>query len=163
ASVNFVTAHDGFTLADLVSYQRKHNDANGENNRDGSDHNFSSNAGVEGPSEEAPVQAARAQRQRNLLAALLCAQGTPMLLAGDEFGQTQLGNNNAYCQDNALAWLDWSLLQHERGQALHDFVVRLLALRRQWPLLRGDYFHHARVEVVPGLRDLFWFDERGRA
>jgi glycogen operon protein len=161
ASVNFVTAHDGFTLQDLVSYQRKHNDANGEGNRDGSDHSFSSNGGVEGDTDAVAVLAARARRKRNLLASLLCAHGTPMLLAGDEFGQTQLGNNNAYCQDNPLAWLDWKLAETTNGIAETAFVTRLLQLRREMPLLRSHYFQHAVVEVVPGLADVFWFDESG--
>jgi len=91
----------------------------------------------------------------------LCAHGTPMLLAGDEFGRTQLGNNNAYCQDSAISWLDWTLLDNERGKTLHDFTERLLAFRKQSPLLQGPYFQHAEFEIAPGLRDVFWFDERG--
>lgn len=161
ASINFVTAHDGFTLQDLVSYQRKHNDANGEGNRDGSDHSYSSNAGVEGVTDVPEILERRARSKRNLLTALLCAHGTPMLLAGDEFGQTQLGNNNAYCQDNPLAWLDWSLSQSDIGKRELAFVQRLLALRRDTPLLRCDYFQHAQIEIVPGLLDVFWFDESG--
>jgi glycogen operon protein len=107
ASINFLTAHDGFTLADLVSYNDKHNDANGEDNRDGHSDNRSWNCGAEGPSDDAEVLALRARQQRNLLATLLLSQGTPMLLAGDEFGRTQQGNNNAYCQDSPISWVDW--------------------------------------------------------
>ena len=107
ASVNFLTAHDGFTLADLVSYNDKHNEANGEDNRDGHSDNRSWNCGVEGPTDDAEVLALRARQQRNLLATLLLSQGTPMLLAGDEFGRTQQGNNNAYCQDDEISWVDW--------------------------------------------------------
>jgi glycogen operon protein len=166
ASINFVTAHDGFTLQDLVSYNHKHNDANGEDNRDGSDHNDSGNWGEEGASDDTSILALRARVRRSLLATLLCAHGTPMLLAGDEFGHTQLGNNNAYCQDNPLSWLDWQLRDSAEGAALHAFVRELLALRRRWPLLQGRYFQHARVDVLqfaeaPPLRDVFWFDERG--
>jgi len=161
ASINFVTAHDGFTLADLVSYSHKHNEANGEDNRDGSDHNDSHNWGAEGPSDDPRIQRRRERLRRSLLATLLFAHGTPMLLAGDEFGQTQQGNNNAYCQDNELSWLDWSLLQTDSGRALQEFVARLIALRRQHPLLRSEYFQHAQIEVAPGLRDVDWFDESG--
>ncbi|MFT4047856.1 MAG: glycogen debranching protein GlgX [Solimonas sp.] len=161
ASVNFVTAHDGFTLADLVSYNDKHNEANGEDNRDGSDHNGSANWGAEGPADDAAIIAQRERIKRALLATLLIAHGTPMLLAGDEFGQTQLGNNNAYCQDNKISWLDWSRLDGETGRALHGFVAELLKLRREQPLLQGLQFQHARVELAPGLRDVFWFDENG--
>jgi glycogen operon protein len=161
ASVNFITAHDGFTLQDLVSYNEKHNEANGENNADGCQHNDSYNWGAEGETDDAAVLAQRALIKRNLLATLLFSLGTPMLLAGDEFGQTQSGNNNAYCQDNPVSWLDWSLLRSEAGAELHGFVARLLALRRAHPLLRVDYFQHAQREFAPGLRDVFWFDERG--
>ncbi|WP_028079533.1 glycogen debranching protein GlgX [Solimonas soli] len=161
ASVNFVTAHDGFTLEDLVSYNGKHNEANGENNRDGSDHNDSSNWGVEGPTDDAGIVAQRERVKRAMLGTLLISHGTPMLLAGDEFGQTQKGNNNAYCQDNELSWLDWSRLDDPRGAALRDFVAQMLALRREQPLLQGLQFQHARVELAPGLRDVFWFDEDG--
>ena len=161
ASVNFITAHDGFTLDDLVSYNGKHNEANGEDNRDGSDHNDSSNWGVEGPSDDDAVVAQRERTKRALLATLLIAHGTPMLLAGDEFGQTQHGNNNAYCQDNEIAWLDWSRLDEARGAALQAFVRQLLQLRREQPLLQGRVFQHARIEYAPGVRDVFWFDEDG--
>ncbi|PWV65961.1 glycogen debranching protein GlgX [Plasticicumulans acidivorans] len=161
ASVNFITAHDGFTLRDLVSYNGKHNAANGEDNRDGSNDNASSNWGCEGPSRDPVIHARRLCVSRSLLASLCFAHGTPMLLAGDEFGQTQRGNNNPYCQDNALSWLDWELAAGAEGQALRAFVSRLLALRRQFPLLQGHYFQHGRIEPTPGLKDLSWFDERG--
>jgi glycogen operon protein len=161
ASVNFVTAHDGFTLQDLVSYETKHNDANGEGNRDGTDQNDSCNWGVEGPTEQAEVVAQRERIKRALLATLMVSQGTPMILAGDEFGQTQLGNNNAYCQDNEVSWLDWSLAATAGGAALCDFVAKLIELRRRYHTLQGHYFQHARIEVSRGLRDISWFDERG--
>ena len=132
ASVNFLTAHDGFTLCDLVSFEHKHNHANGEHNRDGHHHNASCNCGVEGPTDDAAVLALRARLQRALLATLLCAQGTPMLLAGDEIGHSQRGNNNAYCQDNDITWLDWAQADH----ALLACVCRLLALRAALPALR---------------------------
>ena len=157
ASINFVTAHDGFTLNDLVSYAEKHNLANGEHNRDGSNDNASRNWGVEGPSDNPVIIAQRDRARRNFLITLLCAAGTPMLLAGDEFGQTQLGNNNPYCQDNALTWLDWSLLDESRGAALRDFVARLIALRKEVPLLRRDRFD----EFTPTPETMLWFDERG--
>jgi isoamylase len=162
SSINFVTAHDGFTLHDTVSYERKHNYANGEGNRDGSNHNESRNWGVEGPSDEPAIVAIRERIKRNLLATLLFSHGTPMLLAGDEFGQTQRGNNNAYCQDNALSWLDWTLAKKPRGAALQDFLRRLIEIRRRHPLLRGDQFQHGQIEVLPGLFDIDWVDERGR-
>ena len=116
ASINFVTCHDGFTLADLVSYNRKHNEANGEDDRDGSDDNRSWNCGAEGPTGDPAIGALRARQRRNFLATLFCSQGVPMLLAGDELGRTQRGNNNAYCQDNEISWVDW---EHgaERGRA----------------------------------------------
>ncbi len=140
-SVNFVTAHDGFTLHDLVTYRGKHNLANGEDNRDGSDKNISSNSGVEGPTDDATITQQREGRMRNLLACLLLAQGTPMLLAGDEFARTQGGNNNAYCQDNEISWVDWDLL--ETREAMVHFARRLTALRRTYPLLRSRSFLHA--------------------
>jgi isoamylase len=137
-SVNFVTCHDGFTLRDLVSYERKHNEQNGEDNRDGTDDNASCNCGVEGETDDPGVLAARARQQRNLLATLLLAQGIPMLLAGDQFGRTQRGNNNAYCQDNELSWLDWELLR--RDASLHRFVRVLLRFRRAHATLRRRGF-----------------------
>ena len=159
ASVNYVTAHDGFTLADLVSYERKHNEANGEENRDGTDDNRSWNCGVEGPSDDPAVRALRARQQRNLLATLLLSQGVPMLLGGDELGRTQQGNNNAWCQDNELSWVDWEL--DEEQQALLAFTRRLLGLRRAHPVFRRPRFldGQAPPSEVP---DSWWFRPDGR-
>lgn|SRR5690625_93826 len=163
ASVNFITAHDGFTLRDLVSYNDKHNEANGEDNQDGSDENYSHNWGVEGPSDDAELEGLRLRLMRSMLTSLLCSHGTPMLVAGDELGRTQQGNNNVYAQDNALSWLDWQLLETESGSGLLNFVRRLLQLRRDYPLLRCECFQHAEIELAPGLWDVHWFDERGEA
>jgi glycogen operon protein len=138
ASVNYVTAHDGFTLRDLVTYERKHNEANGEDNRDGHDNNLSCNYGVEGPTNDARINRLRAQQQRNLIATLLLSQGVPMILGGDEIGRTQRGNNNAYCQDNETSWLDWALDAEREG--LLAFVCRVAALRRAHPSLRRRAF-----------------------
>ena len=132
ASVNFVTSHDGFTLDDLVSYQRKHNEANFEANHDGSDNNRSFNFGVEGPSDDAQVRAARSRQKRNFLATLAFSQGVPMLAAGDELGRTQRGNNNAYCHDSELSWLDW---EHADAKLL-EFVRALIAMRKRHPAFR---------------------------
>ncbi len=162
ASINFVTAHDGFTLADLVSYAHKHNLANGEDGRDGTTDNLSANHGVEGPTWDAGVRAARARHRRNLLATLVLAQGVPMLTAGDEFARSQGGNNNAYCQDNETSWIDWS----ERGRAedpeLADFLAALLALRREHRALRRRRFLTGRVDPESGLKDVYWLDPAGR-
>jgi glycogen operon protein len=135
ASINHVTVHDGFTLADLVSYERKHNEANGEENRDGSDDNYSTNCGVEGPTDDAAIIELRRQLRRNHLASLMLAQGVPLLLAGDEVGNSQSGNNNAYCQDNPTGWVDWSALGRE-GDDITDLIGHLTALRRRFPQLR---------------------------
>jgi glycogen operon protein len=161
ASINFVTAHDGFTLQDLVSYEGKHNDDNGEGGLDGADHNNSSNWGCEGPCDDAAIVATRDRIRRALLATLLLSQGTPMLLSGDEFGQTQQGNNNAYCQDNPIAWLDWTLAGTPDGQQQRRFVEGIIVARRQHLSLRAPHFQHGHVELLPGFRDLIWFDERG--
>ena len=160
ASVNFITAHDGFTLADLVSFNDKHNDANGEDGRDGSSDNRSWNCGAEGPTEDAEVIELRARQQRNLLATLLLAQGTPMLLAGDEFGRTQQGNNNAYCQDNAISWVDWRGIG-ESGEALHGFVKRVMALRRDLPVLRRARFLTGEWNEALQVKDLTWLSAEG--
>jgi isoamylase len=138
ASINFVTCHDGFTLADLVSYDGKHNEANGEDNRDGTDDNRSWNCGVEGPAEDPEINALRARQQRNFLVTLFCSQGVPMLLAGDEIGRSQGGNNNAYCQDSVLSWVDWSRATGERD--LLAFTERLARLRRHHPAFRRRRF-----------------------
>ena len=154
ASLNFVTAHDGFTLHDLVSYVEKHNEANGENNADGSNHNRSSNYGVEGPTDDPAIVARRQQQMRNMLATLLFAQGTPMILAGDEFARTQHGNNNPYCQDNETSWVDWQSAREQ--QALTRFAQRLLALRRELPLLRQTRFFTGEVIEATGMKDVAW-------
>jgi isoamylase len=155
SSVNFVTAHDGFTLEDLVSYDGKHNEANLEDNRDGSDENYSWNCGAEGPTDDADILRLRMQQKRNMLATLLLAQGLPMLLAGDEFGQSQGGNNNAYAQDNETTWLDWGLL--ESDASLFEFARELIRLRRLHPALRRTLFFHG-VHFAPSapLKDITW-------
>ncbi len=159
ASIHMVTAHDGFTLADLVSHEHKHNEANGEHNRDGHNHNLSANGGVEGPTTDATVLQRRAHWQRALLATLFCAQGTPQLLAGDELGHSQQGNNNAYCQDNATTWLHWG--EAGADNPLTAYVAGLTALRRRWPALRlGQWF--TGVQPAPGTwPDVAWFNANG--
>nr|WP_082664932.1 glycogen debranching protein GlgX [Burkholderia ambifaria] len=156
ASVNFITAHDGFTLQDLVSYDLKHNEANGEGNRDGHAHNFSWNCGVEGPTDDATVRTLRARLKRALLATLVFSQGTPMLLAGDEIGHTQHGNNNGYCQDNATSWLDWAHGDH----ALAEYVGTLLALRKRFGALRHPTWYDGAPRV-DGTPDLAWLKPDG--
>jgi glycogen operon protein len=157
ASINFVTAHDGFTLLDLVSYERKHNEANLEDNRDGSDDNRSWNCGVEGETDDPNVLALRARQERNFLTTLLLAQGTPMLLGGDEVGRTQRGNNNAWCQDNELSWYDWG----SRDTQLHDFTRRLIRQRRQHPVFRRQSFLRGVEQLGSGLPDVWWFRADG--
>ncbi|MCF2131662.1 glycogen debranching protein GlgX [Strepomyces sp. STD 3.1] len=161
ASVNFVTAHDGFTLRDLVSYERKHNEANGEGNRDGTDDNRSWNCGTEGETEDADVRALRRRQLRNLLTTLLLSTGVPMLVAGDEMGRTQRGSNNAYCQDNETSWVDWSLLEDPEWRPLFELASRLIALRHRHPVLRRRAFFSGRAHSADGLRDLAWFTARG--
>jgi glycogen operon protein len=161
ASINLVTSHDGFTLADLVSYNERHNEANGENNRDGHNANFSCNYGVEGDSDDAHILRLRRRQRRNLLATLLLAKGTPMLLAGDEFGHSQRGNNNAYCQDNAIGWQDWSALSREADMV--DFLRRLIRLRHDHPLLHRDRFVHGEEQFEPsGFSDIAWLRYDGQ-
>ena len=160
-SVNFITAHDGFTLRDLVSYNHKHNAANGEHNRDGADNNLSWNGGVEGASDDPAVEALRQQQMRNLLATLLLSQGTPMLLAGDEFGHTQGGNNNAYCQDNAIAWPDWARLQRGDGAVLQRYLRRLLKLRQRHGVFRRDRFFSGKSITPSGHKDILWLNADG--
>jgi isoamylase len=156
-SVNFVTSHDGFTLEDLVSYSQKRNEANGEDNRDGHSENHSDNLGVEGATADKVIRAARDRRKRNMLATVFLAQGTPMILAGDELGNGQGGNNNAYAQDNAVGWIDW-----ERADlALMAYVGRLARLRHAHPVLRQRRFLHGRVREQDGQRDLIWFKPDG--
>jgi isoamylase len=160
ASINFVTAHDGFTLRDLVSYNEKHNEANGEQNADGDSHNRSWNCGAEGDTDDAGVLALRARQQRNFLATLLLSQGVPMLLGGDELDRTQRGNNNAYCQDNELTWYDWDL--DERAQALLAFTRRVTGLRRRQPALRRRRWFYGRPLRGVGASDIHWFDPAGQ-
>ena len=161
ASVNFVTAHDGFTLNDLVSYEHKRNEANGEHNRDGHAHNHSFNCGVEGPTTDPRVNALRERQKRNLLATLLFSQGTPMLLAGDEFGRTQRGNNNAYCQDNEISWVDWQRATSPAGAALTRFTGNLARLRRALPLLRRNRFLSGARDDALELVDVRWLSPDG--
>ncbi|WP_183008681.1 glycogen debranching protein GlgX [Gluconacetobacter dulcium] len=160
-SVNFVTAHDGFTLMDLVSYDHKHNDANGENNQDGHSDNLGRNWGVEGPTDDPAILAVRDRVRRAILATLFFSQGTPMLLAGDEFGQSQNGNNNAYCQDNATSWLDWPLATTPAGQAMIAYVGQLAALRAAHASVRGRGYLYGKRETAPGLLDIAWYDAEG--
>ncbi|MCI3226134.1 glycogen debranching protein GlgX [Streptomyces sp. NP-1717] len=162
ASVNFVTAHDGFTLRDLVSYEHKHNEANGEGNRDGTDDNRAWNCGVEGETDDPGINALRRRQLRNLLTTLLLSTGVPMLVAGDEMGRTQGGSNNAYCQDNETSWLDWSLLDQPGSYGLYRLTRRLLALRQTHPVLRRRAFFSGRAQAPDGLRDLAWFRPDGK-
>jgi isoamylase len=159
ASVNFITAHDGFTLHDLVSYNDKHNEANGEENRDGNSNNHSWNHGAEGPTDDKAIAELRERQKRNMLATLLFSQGTPMLLAGDEFGRTQNGNNNAYCQDNEISWIDWQI--DENGKTLNRFVERVTALRQSYPVLRQTRFLTAQYNEELGVKDSTWLRPDG--
>ena len=159
ASVNILCTHDGFTLRDLVSFASKHNEANGESNRDGENHNLSFNCGVEGPTDDAAVVALRKRQQRNLLATLLLSQGVPMICAGDEMGRTQRGNNNAYCQDNETSWIDWA----GRDRALAELTRELLALRAAHPVLRRRAFFAGKQVLDTGLRDIEWYRPDGTA
>jgi len=152
SSVNFIAAHDGFTLMDTVSFNNKHNEANGEDNRDGHGHNLSDNMGVEGPTDDPTILTRRDRRRRNLIATLMLSQGTPMLLAGDELGNSQNGNNNAYAQDNPIGWVDWD----NEDPAFLDFVRRAIAVRRDNPILRQKRFLHSKSREQDGLPDLFW-------
>ena len=161
ASINFITAHDGFTMRDLVSYNEKHNEANLEDNRDGTDDNRSWNHGVEGETDDPEINALRARQQRNFLTTLILSQGTPMLLGGDEFGRTQHGNNNAWCQDNEISWFDWGLL--EENAELFEFVQKLIVLRRAHPVFRRRQFLRGTEEDGSGLPDVFWFRADGQA
>ncbi|CAB3770293.1 glycogen debranching protein GlgX [Paraburkholderia humisilvae] len=200
ASVNYVASHDGFTLADLVSYEHKHNEINGEHNNDGHNENYSSNWGIEGPAgapaydeqadrtngeppsgepltgeqitaeratvdtaAAAAIETTRARVARSMIGTLFIALGTPMLLAGDEACRTQRGNNNAYCQDNKMSWIDWELAASPRGRQMTAFVARMIALRKHHPLLRETRFLVGDREVLPGLYDVGWFDERGES
>jgi len=159
ASINFITSHDGFTLNDLVSYNHKHNHANGEDNRDGENHNLSWNCGVEGPTDDPKIITLREKQKRNFLATLLLSQGVPMICGGDERGRTQRGNNNAYCQDNEVSWLDWNL--NERNQQLLAFTQRLIQLRKEHPVLQRRKFFQGRRIHGGGIRDIAWFQPDG--
>jgi len=159
ACVNLVTAHDGFTLKDLVSYNEKHNEANGENNNDGSSDNRSWNCGVEGETDDKAMIALRNKQMRNFMATLLLAQGTPMIVAGDEFGRTQGGNNNAYCQDSKIGWVDWNIT--EDSQVLLDFTRKLGGLRHDYPVLRRNRFYTGRFDEVHGVKDVTWICSDG--
>jgi glycogen operon protein len=160
ASINFVTAHDGFTLRDLVSYDHKHNEANQEDNRDGTDDNRSWNSGAEGETGDPAVNALRERRHRGLLATLLLSLGTPMLLGGDEIARTQGGNNNAWCQDNEVSWYDWG--RAEGHGELLAFTRRLIALRREHPVFRRSAFLVGQEQEGSGLPDVWWFRPDGR-
>jgi isoamylase len=155
ASVNFITAHDGFTLNDLVSYNDKHNEANGEENRDGESHNRSWNCGAEGPTDDPAVNALRNRQRRNFLSSLFLSQGIPMLLGGDEIGRTQKGNNNAYCQDNEISWFDWQSADRD----LLDFTTRIIELRKQHPVFRRRRWFQGRP--IHGVTDIGWFTPDG--
>jgi glycogen operon protein len=157
ASINFVTCHDGFTLTDLVSYDDKHNEANGEDNRDGTSDNRSWNCGVEGPTDDEAVNAIRRRQRRNLLATLMLSQGVPMLLGGDELGRTQRGNNNAYCQDDEISWYDWTSTDED----LLEFVRRLIALRLAHPVFRRREFFQGRPIQGESIDDIGWFAPDG--
>jgi len=160
ASINFITAHDGFTLTDLVSYNEKHNEANGEKNHDGDNNNHSWNHGVEGPSDDPEINALRERQRRNFLTTLFISQGVPMLLGGDEFGRTQNGNNNAYCQDNELSWLNWEK-RDEKQNALFEFTRQLVQLRHRHPVFRRPKFFQGRRIRGSEIKDVMWFNPGG--
>jgi len=160
ASINFVTCHDGFTLRDLVTYEQKHNEANGENGRDGADDNWSRNWGVEGPTDDPAIMEHRERAMRNLLATLAFSQGVPMLCAGDELGRTQGGNNNAYCQDNEVSWLSWQI--DDRARDLLAFTRKMLAIRHAYPVLRRRSFFEGRPSAQDGMKDVTWLHPGGR-
>jgi glycogen operon protein len=159
ASINFITCHDGFTLHDLVSYNDKHNEANGENNQDGANDNNSWNCGAEGPTDDPAINALRAQQKRNFMATLLLSAGVPMILAGDEIGHTQRGSNNAYCQDNELTWLNWNLTDEQRQ--FMDFVRSLIAIRRTQPVFQRRKFFQGRRIDEADVPDISWFQPSG--
>jgi isoamylase len=160
ASINFVTCHDGFTLNDLVSYNHKHNEANGEDNRDGADDNASWNCGAEGPTDDPNILALRARQRRNFIATLMLSQGVPMLLAGDELSHTQQGNNNTYCQDNELSWLNWEL--DEEKKKFFEFVRRATQIWREQPVLKRRKFFSGRSIRGEGIKDVTWFSPSGK-
>ncbi len=159
ASVNFITSHDGYTLNDLVSYNDKHNEANGDENRDGDSHNRSWNCGVEGPTDDPSIDSLRRQQQRNFLTMLFLSQGVPMLLGGDEYGRTQNGNNNAYCQDNEISWLNWQ--RNEKQDRLFEFTKKLIEFRREHPVFRRPKFFQGRRVRGGEIKDVMWFNPGG--
>jgi glycogen operon protein len=161
ASINHVSSHDGFTLTDIVSFTQRHNEANGEDDKDGPPENFSANWGVEGKTDDETIIEKRARVRRAMLATVMFSHGTPMLLAGDEFGHSQDGNNNAYCQDNLVSWLDWSIAQGPEGEALIRFVSKLIAVRQEHRALRSRHFLHGNREPAPGIFDIAWFNQDG--
>jgi len=161
SSINFITSHDGFTLNDLVSYRHKHNEANGEGNRDGDNNNHSENFGVEGPTRQKEIKKVRARQLRNMLASLMLSQGVPMLVSGDECGRTQHGNNNAYCQDNAVSWFDWNLT--EENSTLLRFTQALIAFRRKHAAVRSEHYLTGEPSGLFGLPDVAWFNPLGTA
>ncbi|WP_206934863.1 glycogen debranching protein GlgX [Roseococcus thiosulfatophilus] len=162
ASVNFLASHDGYTLYDLTAYEQRHNEANGEDNRDGHSDNHSRNWGHEGETEDAGIRATRARVARAMLATLFASAGTPMLLGGDEMARSQGGNNNAYCQDNDISWFDWEHAETEEAQSLQRFTARLAGLRQQLPPLRPAVYEHGEAEPRPGLSAIGWFDQHGQ-
>jgi len=159
SSINFITAHDGFTLNDLVSYNDKHNEANGEDNKDGNSNNLSWNCGAEGPTDDPAINKLRRRQMRNLLATLLLSQGTPMMLAGDEFARTQQGNNNAYCQDTDISWVDWTLKEKNESQV--RFVQKLTGLRHKYPVLRRNLFLTGAYDEELAIKDVTWINADG--
>ena len=153
-SINYITCHDGFTLYDLVSYERKHNEQNGEDNRDGTDENYSSNSGVEGPTNDPAVRALRLRRMKTCATILMVSHGVPMILAGDEFGRTQQGNNNPYCQDNETSWIDWNLAETNAG--LLRFFQKIIALRNRHPVFRRSHFFTGKDTNLDEYPDVSW-------
>jgi glycogen operon protein len=158
-SINFITCHDGFTMKDLVSYNGKHNEANGEDNYDGGNNNLSCNYGYEGPSRDGAIELTRIQQMKNFFVTLLLSQGTPMILGGDEFARTQRGNNNAYCQDNSISWYDWNL--RERNAGLFRFVKELINFRRHHPCFMRPEFYTGHAGKYNAPPDIVWFDAKG--
>ena len=161
ASINYVASHDGFTLADVVSFTQRHNETNAEANNDGAVENYSANWGVEGATSDEKITDIRARVRRAMLATVMFADGTPMLLAGDEFGRTQQGNNNAYCQDNEISWMDWAMAESAAGREMRDFVSKLIAVRQEHTGLRSRHFLHGQREPAPGIFDIAWFNDDG--
>jgi glycogen operon protein len=159
ASINFVTAHDGFTLNDLVSYNEKHNELNGDGNRDGDNNNLSWNCGVEGPTDDPQINALRERQRRNFLTTLFLSQGVPMLCGGDEWGRTQMGNNNAYCQDNEISWFDWT--RDEKQNEFLEFARKLISFRNAHPVFRRPKFFQRRRITGSEIRDVMWFNPGG--